>query len=314
MTNTLTGDKVYIETTGYQTKKKMSHIESLMIKTVDPSIPPYYHQHTQAFNEEASFWFPSAQEEDHVIILKPDAPPELKCKVYAQTAAEEEATCTFINDHLKKGYIVESNSPYASPFFFRKKKDRKLWPIMDYQVLNSWTVRDAYPLSLINTILKHLQGKELFTKFDIWWGYENLCIKEENQWKAAFKTPLGLFQPCVMFFGLTNFPATFCCAMAWMFQPLTNIYPTKLFIYMDDILISTKDNMTCHCKIVDTVLDLLAKESYFLHLLCHSRDVHSNLELGLYWECGTKGSSGGSGFWVEVMKCVFKASDDKYLP
>ena len=88
---------------------------------------------------------------------------------------------------------------------------------MDYRVLNSWTVKDEYPLPLINTILKHLQGKELFTKFDIRWGYENIHIRKEDQWKAAFKTPLGLFQPTVMFFGLTNSPATFCRAMAKMF-------------------------------------------------------------------------------------------------
>ena len=81
---------------------------------------------------------------------------------------------------------------------------------MDYRVLNSWTIKDNYPLPLINTILEHLQGKELFTKFDIRWGYENIRIKKEDQWKAAFKTPLGLFQPRVMFFGLTNSPATFC--------------------------------------------------------------------------------------------------------
>ena len=70
---------------------------------------------------------------------------------------------------------------------------------MDYRVLNSWTVCDKYPLPLINTILEQLQGKELFTKFDIRWGYENICIREEDQRKVAFKTPLGLFQPQVMF-------------------------------------------------------------------------------------------------------------------
>ena len=52
---------------------------------------------------------------------------------------------------------------------------------MDYRILNSWTVRNTYPLPLINTILEHLQGKELFTKSDIWWGYENIRIREEDQ-------------------------------------------------------------------------------------------------------------------------------------
>ena len=218
-TNTLLGPKISIETAGCQRKKASTTIGAVTFSenNIDPSIPAYYHRHAQVFNEKVSFCFPPAREEDHAITLKPGAPSELQCKVYPLTAAEEEATRVFINEHLEKGYITESNSPYASPFFFRKKKDGKLRPIMNYRVLNSLTVKDKYPLPLINTILEHLQGKELFTKFDIQWGYENIHIREEDQWKAAFKTPLGLFQPTVMFFGLTNSPATFCRAMARMF-------------------------------------------------------------------------------------------------
>ena len=120
------------------------------------------------------------------------------------------------------------------------------------------------PTTFISTILEHLQGKELFSKFDIWWGYENIHIHKEDQWKAAFETPLGLFQPCVIFFGLMNSPATFCCAIAHMFWPLTNKFPTELFVYMDDILIAIKDDIPCHWEIVHVVLDLSTKESYFL--------------------------------------------------
>ena len=186
------------------------------------------------------------------------------CKIYAQTKEEAKATKEFIDEHVKKGYIVESNSLYASPFFFQAKKDRKLWPIIDYWVLNLLTVWDIYPLALINTILNHLQGKNQFTKFDIRWGYNNIWIREEDQWKATIKTPFSLYQPQVMFFGLTNSLTTFCQAMAWMFCNLVNRYPTELFVYMDDILIATKDDLKCHRQIVDDILELLAKESYIL--------------------------------------------------
>ncbi len=135
---------------------------------------------------------------------------------------------------------------------------------MDYRPLNSWTVRDTYPLPLISTILEQLQGKTIFTKFDICWGYNNIRIREEDQWAATFKTPFGLFQPCVMFFSLTNSPATFSHAMNRMFRCLTNKYPTKLFIYMDDILITTGGDLPRHQQIVHEVLDLLEEESYFL--------------------------------------------------
>ena len=261
-TNTLLGEPVTAKTAGHQTRKRC--ITRTVTQTINPSIPIYYHCHATIFDEEALHRFPPKREEDHAINLKEGAPPSLKCKVYPQTVAEEDATHAFINKHLEKGYIKESNSPYASPFFFRKKKDGKLQPITDYQVLNSWMIRDEYPLPLISTNLDHLQGKELFTKFDICWGYENIQIMESDQWKATFKTPLGLFQPRVMFFGLTNSPAMFCRTMARMFRHLCNKYPIELFVYMDDILIATKNDLTRHQEIVDAALDTLAKESYFL--------------------------------------------------
>ena len=148
--------------------------------------------------------------------------------------------------------------------FYRPKKDGKLRPIMDYQKLNSWTIRDTYPLPLISSILEQLEGKTIFTKFDIRWGYNNIRIREEDQWKAAFKTHYGLYEPTVMFFGLTNSPATFCRAMERIFRPLTQKYPTHLFVYMDDVLIATGEDLDLHRQIVHEVLDLFKRESYFL--------------------------------------------------
>jgi hypothetical protein len=74
--------------------------------------------------------------------------------------------------------------------FYRTKQDSKLRPIIDYRVLNSWTTRDVYPLPLIGSIINRLQGKSVFTKLDLRWGFNNIQIKEEDHWKAAFKTLL----------------------------------------------------------------------------------------------------------------------------
>jgi hypothetical protein len=152
----------------------------------------------------------------------------------------------YIDENLAKGYIVETNSPYASPVFFHAKKDGKLCPIVDYRVLNAWTVRDVYPLPLIGGIIDQLQGKRIFTKADLRWGFNNICIKEEDQWKAAFKTPFGLFKPAAMPFGMNNTPSTFCRAMSHLLKPLLDKYPTELFVYMDNILIATGDNIERH--------------------------------------------------------------------
>ena len=92
----------------------------------------------------------------------------------------------------------------ASPFFFVDKKDGKLRPCQDYQYLNEQTIKNAYPLPLISEILDKLQGSRLFTKLNVRWGYNNIRIKEGDELKVAFKTNHGLFEPTVMFFGLTN--------------------------------------------------------------------------------------------------------------
>ena len=256
-----------IETVGYR-GKNITNPTTVVLQTteapqIDPSIPEYYHRHWQVFNETASHRFPPARDEDHPITLKPGAPNTLDCKIYQQMEIELQTTKDFIRDELAKGYIEESNSPYVSPLFYWAKKDGKLRPIMDYKALNSWTVRDTYPLPLISNIIDHLQGKTLFTKFNIRWGYNNIQIKEDR-WKAAFKTPFRLYQPKVMYFGLTNLPPTFCHAMAKMFCKLLLKYPNTLFVYMDDVLNAMDGNLDLHRLIVDLVLDLYAWESYFL--------------------------------------------------
>ncbi len=150
MKNELEGEDIIIETAGYQSKRPMLWIDNIAQQwaehaaqnkpTQTPEIPEEYQRHATVFSEKAAQRFPLAREEDHIITLKPRAPTTLNCKVYPLTLGESEATKEFLREHLEKGYIVESNSPYASSFFFRKKKDGKLCPIMDYRPLNSWTV------------------------------------------------------------------------------------------------------------------------------------------------------------------------------
>jgi len=81
--------------------------------------------------------------------------------------------------------------------------------IIDYHPLNAVTQKDITPLPNLKQCIENLQGMELFSKFDICWGYNNICIWEGDQWKATFKTHWGLFEPKVMFFGMSNSPASF---------------------------------------------------------------------------------------------------------
>ena len=80
-----------------------------------------------------------------------------------------------------------------------------------------------------------LKNAEYFTKFDVRWGFNNIRIKEGDEEKAAFLTNCGLYEPLVMFFGLTNSPATFQSMMYTLLKHL--ILAGKVMVYMDDILI-----------------------------------------------------------------------------
>jgi len=80
--------------------------------------------------------------------------------------------------------------------------------VQNYRYLNSWTIKNNYLLPLISDLIDSI-GKKVFTKMDLRWEYNNMRIKEEDEWKAAFSMPEGLFEPMVMFFGLTNLLATF---------------------------------------------------------------------------------------------------------
>ena len=155
-------------------------------------------------------------------------------KNYNLTPAEQTELDKFLKENLDKGYIHPSQFPMASPFFFVNKKDGKLRPCQDYRYLNDWTIKNAYPLPLISEIMDKLKGAKYFTKMDIRWGYNNVRIKEGDEWKAAFKTNRGLFEPTIMFFGLCNSPATFQSMMDSIF--VLEIEGNLVIVYMDDIL------------------------------------------------------------------------------
>ena len=106
-----------------------------------------------------------------------------------------------------------------------------------------------------------LKGAKYFTKLDVHWGYNNIRIRKGDEWKAAFKTNKGLFEPMVMFFGMCNSPATFQSMMDNIF--ITMIEGRFVIVYMDDILIfaETKEELTW---ITRMVLEKLWENDLFL--------------------------------------------------
>jgi len=237
-------------------------------KTWQELVPPQYHRHARVFREKDSEKFPDRRPWDHAIDLKPDAPASINCRVYPLSPKEREEQKKFLATNLQLKRVRRSKSPYASGFFFIKKKDGKLRPVQDYRNLNKWTVPNRYPLLLISELIHRISGKKWFTKFDVRWGYNNVHIKEGDEWKAAFKTSDGLFEPTVMFFGLTNSPATFQMMVDDELMDLIDLGEGS--VYMDDIIIHTDGIEEEHKAIVHKWLTRLAKLNLFLKLeKCH---------------------------------------------
>ena len=186
----------------------------------------------------------------------------INCHVYPLSPKEKEEQCEFLSQNLRLQRIRHSKSPYASGFFLIRKKDGKFRPVQDYRNLNKWTIPNKYPLPLISELIYNLAEKCLFSKFDICWGYNNIRIKEGDEYKATFKTSEGLFELTVRFFGLTNSPATFQTMMDDIFQE--EVAQGWLCIYMDDMIITTEDDKVLHKLHVNHILDKLEKFDLFL--------------------------------------------------
>ena len=166
-----------------------------------------------------------------------------------------------MEEQLRKGYIRPSKSPQTSPVFFVRKKDGKKRMVQDYQYLNKGTVKDNYPLPLILDLIDTMGTKKVFIKMDLRWGYNNVQVREGDEWKAAFTTQLGVYEPTVMFFGLTNLPATFQAMMNDILRDPINIGEVATF--MDDVLVETEEEER-HDKIVEKVLRRIEENDFYV--------------------------------------------------
>jgi len=105
--------------------------------------------------------------------------------------------------------------------------------------------------------------KKLFTKMDLRWGYNNVRIKEGDEWKTAFTMLEGSFEPTVMFFGLTNSPATFQAMMNELLRDLINM--GKVAVFIDDVIVGT-ETKEGHDKLVAEVIKRLEENDLYVKL------------------------------------------------
>ncbi|XP_055309423.1 uncharacterized protein LOC129573155, partial [Sitodiplosis mosellana] len=161
-----------------------------------------------------------------------------------------------IDDLLARGIIRHSESPYASPIVLVRKKNGDLRMCVDYRALNKITVKDHYPLPLIEDCLTYLGGKKYFSTLDLESGFHQVPVEEESIPLTAFVTPTGQYEYCYMPFGLKNAPPVFQKLINRVLKPL--IDAGKIVVYLDDINIAT-ETLREHEEILSEVLRLLAE-------------------------------------------------------
>lgn len=197
----------------------------------------------------------------HSIPLLPGAQP-FKLRPYSYTPAQKDEIEQQVAQLLRNHMILNSTSPFASPVLLVKKKTGEWRLCVDFGRLNAYTIKNRFPLPIIEELFEELMGAKWFTTLDLRSGFHQIEVAQEDQYKTAFQTQFGHFEYKVVPYGLTGAPTTFQAIMNNILAPLLR---KCVVVFIDDILIYSK-NYEDHVKHVQMVFQLLQEHQFKIRL------------------------------------------------
>lgn len=225
-------------------------------KTLEEMIPIQYREYLDVFSKKKASRLPKHQPWDFEVKLKPGYKMPPKRKQYRLSPVETKALDEHWEEQEKNGYSRVSLSPFGAPsFFVPKKEPGALRLVANYKDLNDITEDNRYPIPLSNEIIDMMQDAEDFSELDILVGFNNIRVKEGDEWKLAYSTNRGLREPLVMPMGVKGAPGTFQKMMNFILVDLIN--RRVVIAYLDNIWIFTKGGIEVHRRTVKEVLQIL---------------------------------------------------------
>ena len=221
---------------------------------IDPAtvVPEEFHDLLDVFSKREADKLPPHRSYDHKIVLMEGAVPS-SGPLYKMSAPELLVLQKYLKENLAKGFIRASSSPCSSPVLFARKPSGGLRFCVDYRALNAITVKNRYPIPLIQETLDRLAKAVIFSKFDIVAAFNKLRMQKGQEWMTAFKTRYGLFEYDVLPFGLSGGPGSFQHYINDVLREYLDAFCTA---YIDDILIYSKSRKehSIHVRKVLTAL------------------------------------------------------------
>lgn len=196
---------------------------------------------------------------DHAIELEPGAKPPAMVP-YRMAPPELDELKKQLKELLDAGYIRPSKAPYGAPVLFQKKHDGSLRMCIDYRALNKVTIKNKYPIPLVDDLFDKLGKAQWFSKLDLRSGYWQVRIAEGDEEKTTCVTRYGSYEFLVMPFGLTNAPATFCTLMNKIFHPYMDKF---VVVYLDDIVVYS-ESLQDHVQHLRLVFQTLRENELYV--------------------------------------------------